>query len=207
MRFCVCVCVCVCGSDYCGESKRAYCYLSHPDHCCLVQNSPRETYFLFNFLFWFVVQPINNVGTASGGQQRDSAICLFHSPPDSPLIQAAHNIEQSSLCSAVGPCQPFSMQQCLHVDTKLRETKWGNYMWGNQPVNYNLSSIQYISPEDLKFSLYYKIFALSPQFNPVVKSRDSGLCLYLKPLFTINIKVPSYSPYYFTSHKPQFSHL
>ena len=135
-----------CGSGYCGESNRAYCYLSHPDHYCLVQN-------FFNFLFCSVVQPINNVGTASGGQQRDSAVYMFHSPPNSPLYPGCHhNIEQSSLCYRAGPSQLAIFSVALyHVSTKLRGAKWGNYKWGNQPVNYNLSSIQEISPEDLKF--------------------------------------------------------
>ena len=50
---------------------------------------------------------INNVVTVSGGQQRNSAICIHVSIlPQTPLpSRLPHNIEQSSLCYRVGPCQ------------------------------------------------------------------------------------------------------
>ena len=73
-------------------------------NCLLIQ-----LLFFFN-LFCFGVQPINNVIIVSGGQQRDSAICihvsiLLQTPIPSML---PHNIEQSSMCYTVGSCgYPF----------------------------------------------------------------------------------------------------
>ena len=52
---------------------------------------------------------INNVVTISGGQQRNSAVCIHVSIlPQTPLpSRLLHNIEQSSLCYTVGPCWLF----------------------------------------------------------------------------------------------------
>ena len=59
-----------------------------------------------NFLFCIGVKPINNVVIVSGEQQRDSAIHIHVSIlSQTPLpSRLPHNIEQSSLCSTVGPC-------------------------------------------------------------------------------------------------------
>ena len=59
-----------------------------------------------NFLFYVEIQPINSVVIVSGKQQRDSAIhlhiCIL---PQTPLpSRLPRNVEQSSLCYAVGPC-------------------------------------------------------------------------------------------------------
>ena len=50
---------------------------------------------------------VNNVVTVSGGQQRNSAVCIYVSIlPQTPLpSRLLHNTEQSSLCYTVGPCQ------------------------------------------------------------------------------------------------------
>ena len=48
-------------------------------------------------------QSINNVVIVSGAQYSDSAVHIHVSFVFSPPIQAAHNIEQSSLCYTVGP--------------------------------------------------------------------------------------------------------
>ena len=52
------------------------------------------------------VQPVNSVLISSGGQQRESDRRTHVSIlPKTPLpSRLPHNIEQSSLCYAVGPC-------------------------------------------------------------------------------------------------------
>ena len=62
-------------------------------------------FFLFNFVFYIGIQPINIV-IVSGEHERDSAICIHVStlPPTPLLSRLPHNIEHSSLCYTVGPC-------------------------------------------------------------------------------------------------------
>ena len=61
--------------------------------------------FIFNFLFCIEVQLSNNV-IVSGGRCRDSAIHIHVSLlPQTPLpSRLPHRMEQSFLCSVVGPC-------------------------------------------------------------------------------------------------------
>ena len=56
-------------------------------------------------LYWGIA-PVNNVMIVSGRQQRVSAIHIHVSIlPQTPLRpRLPQNIEQSSLCSTVGPC-------------------------------------------------------------------------------------------------------
>ena len=67
---------------------------------------PFSFLFLINFLFCIRVEPIHNAVVTSGEQWRDSAIHLHGSTlPQTPLpSRLPQNIEQSSLCSSVGPC-------------------------------------------------------------------------------------------------------
>ena len=60
--------------------------------------------FIFSFLFYTGVQPIDNVVMASGGQQRDSDVRIHVAIlPQTPLPpRLPHNIKQSSLCCTVG---------------------------------------------------------------------------------------------------------
>ena len=62
--------------------------------------------FLLKKIFFLEVQPINNVVTVSGEQQRDSIIHIHVSIlPQIPLpSRLPHNTEQSSLCCTAGPC-------------------------------------------------------------------------------------------------------
>ena len=81
-----------------------------PPGLCLPHSLHSCTYFcfVFSFLFYPGVQPINNVVTASGGQQRDSDICIHVSIlPQAPRLP--HNIKQTPLCCTVGP----SLSICL----------------------------------------------------------------------------------------------
>ena len=67
----------------------------------------RKSFLSLFFTFYFIrVKPINNVVIVSGGQQRDAAMHVHVSTlPQSPLpSRLPHNIKQSSLCYAVGPC-------------------------------------------------------------------------------------------------------
>ena len=63
--------------------------------------------FIMNFLYCIGVQPVNNVVIASGEQQMESAKHIYVSIlPQTPLAsRLPHNIEQSSLCCTVSPCQ------------------------------------------------------------------------------------------------------
>ena len=63
-------------------------------------------FFFLNFFFGMGVQPVNSVLIFSGGQQRESDRRTHVSIlPQTPFpSRLPHNIEQSSLCCAVGPC-------------------------------------------------------------------------------------------------------
>ena len=65
-----------------------------------------RTFLFLNYLFYIGVEPINNVVIVLGGQQRDSAIHIHVSIlPRTPLSpRLPYDIEQSSLCSTLGPC-------------------------------------------------------------------------------------------------------
>ena len=67
--------------------------------CCL---SFLKTFYFVLGYSWLT----NNVVIVSGEQRRDSAICIHVSIlPQTPLpSRLPHNIEQSSMCSPVGPC-------------------------------------------------------------------------------------------------------
>ena len=64
------------------------------------------TFFFFSFLFSIGVELINNVVWTSGIQQSDSDIHINVSIPFQNFFpfKLLHNMEQSSLCYAVGPC-------------------------------------------------------------------------------------------------------
>ena len=70
------------------------------------RNHTEKILFFKSFLFYIGVKLNNNVVIVSGEQQRDSAIHTHVSIlPQTPLpSRLPHNIEQSSLCYAVGPC-------------------------------------------------------------------------------------------------------
>ena len=80
--------------------------LPHSLHSCTCRFC-----FVFSFLFYTGVQPIDNVVMASGGQQRDSDIRIHVSIlPQTPLPpRLPHNIKQTPLCCTVGP----SLSICL----------------------------------------------------------------------------------------------
>jgi len=69
------------------------------------------TFFIFlNFYFFIEVYLINNAVIISRGHRRDSAVHIHISIlPQTPLpSRLSQNIEQSSLCSTVGPVHyPF----------------------------------------------------------------------------------------------------
>ena len=60
-----------------------------------------------NFLFYIAVNSVNSVVILSSVQQSNSATHIHESIlPQTPLpSRLPHNIEQSSLCYAVSPCQ------------------------------------------------------------------------------------------------------
>ena len=60
-----------------------------------------------NFLFYIAVNSVNSVVILSSVQQSNSATHIHASIlPQTPLpSRLPHNIEQSSLCYAVSPCQ------------------------------------------------------------------------------------------------------
>ena len=66
--------------------------------------------------------PINNAVIVSGEQQKDSATHIHVSilPPTLLPSRLPHNIQQSSLCSTVGPCLLSILNIVyIHVDPKL----------------------------------------------------------------------------------------
>ena len=79
--------------------EEAYCYSSFNNY---LMNS---TFLKLNFQICIGVWPTNTVVIVSDGQQRDSAIHVHVTIlPQMPLPSRLNNIEQSSMCSTVGPC-------------------------------------------------------------------------------------------------------
>ena len=89
-------------------------------------------FFFFNFLFYIVVQLINNVALVSGVQQSDSVIhthisILFQVLFPFRLLQ---NIEQSSLCYTVGPCWLSILNLCIYVKFIVMKINSGEFKAG-----------------------------------------------------------------------------
>ena len=85
------------------------------ERATLPEGTIKKTQQLF-ILYWRMAD--NNVVTVSSEQQRDSATHIPVSVlPQTPLPSGLpHNIEQSSLCSTVGPCwlSTLNIAVCTH---------------------------------------------------------------------------------------------
>ena len=102
----------------------------------IVDANFRYLYFIFLvlLLIYIRVQPINNVGRISDGQQRDSAIRIHASIlPQTPLSpRLPRNTEQSPLCYTVGPMN--ASHENYHCATTIMiSLTWLNILSLNVP--------------------------------------------------------------------------
>ena len=65
---------------------------------CLISKTNEFLNMILNFLFYIKIQPINNVVTVSGGEQRDSAIHVYAFSPELACHPGCHTTLNSSLC-------------------------------------------------------------------------------------------------------------
>ena len=97
------------------------------------------------------IEPINNGVIISGEQWGDSVIHIHVSVlPQTPLpSRLPPNIEQSSMCSTVGPCclSILNIQQCVHVHPKLPNYPFPPWF---PPATVSLFS------KSVDFSLFFK---------------------------------------------------